>query len=235
MDSPEGVLRLVQTERAFNQVNIATVYHRLATFVRENKVNAQELRRDHRFVKLETLMLEQTPHFGAQSIAVVLWAHAVLNVKPMASVMRRLEARILSTPETFNPQGLSLLVWAYASLAHDPGEKVWAVLDEALCRKLLKFRPQNISNTLWAWATLGHTPGPHMRISMESFRASFGPRAGGYMRPNQMEASGSSPVQEQGESTIHVIEAMALLMRPTLRDFTPQVCSHIRNMLSSIL
>jgi len=224
-DSPDGVLQFVQNEN-LNEVNIATVYHRLATFVREKRVNAQELRRDHRFVKLETLLLERTPHFREQSISLVLWAHAVLNVKPMDSVMQKLEARILSTPEGFNPQGLSLLVWAYASLGHDPGEKVWTVLDEALCRKLVHFRPQNISNTLWAWATLGHTPGPHLHLPLEDIRAAVRASSEGNNRRRENQSEAQAPTTEKDPSTIHVMEAMALLMRPTLKNFTPQAMTN---------
>jgi hypothetical protein len=64
--TPNDVLKLVQEEKAFNAVNIATAYHRLATFVREERGDAQGLRRDHRLLKLETLLLERIPSFGAQ-------------------------------------------------------------------------------------------------------------------------------------------------------------------------
>jgi hypothetical protein len=94
------------------------------------------------------------------------------------------------------------------------------VLDDAVCRRLFDYKPQNISNTLWAWATLGHVPGPEMCVSLESFRLGQETRSGDERTNNSIKET-----EVVAQKSVHIMQAMSMLMQPTLRNFTPQVCS----------
>lgn len=152
--SVDRILQIVEAHfDEFNNVNLITALHRLATVVLLHRRGV--LRRDVRFKRIIGKLLEtiRTGSLKPQDLSNIAWA--LTKVGLLNDVLfGHLSDHILQTIHEFEPVNLSMTLWAFARSGF---------LDERLCREasaqvkvqLPNFQPQQIANTTWAMAKSG--------------------------------------------------------------------------------
>lgn len=140
----------------FNEVNLITALHRLATVVLAPRRSA--LRRDVRFKRLtqklsDTLRHSEVGLLKPQDLSNIAWALTKLGLLN-AVLFGHLSDHILRTITAFQPVNLSMTLWAFARSGF-LDEKLFAAAATEVKLQLREFQPQQIANTTWAMAKSG--------------------------------------------------------------------------------
>eukprot|EP00884_Botryococcus_braunii_P019242 jgi/Botrbrau1/6000/Bobra.104_1s0029.2 len=157
---PGTILSMARDVDAFDRINLATAFHRLAKMSKRDQ-EAENIAKDPSFKSLldRCRYLLQTKILDGRQTANIYWALGTLRTDG-DGLMDDLAAYVPTVdPATFTEQEMSNILWAAATLKQDTEavERMFNfIADECLHRRLSTFTPQACSNMMWSFATLNY-------------------------------------------------------------------------------